>query len=137
MSKVQDITNRALRLLSVIDPTETVDAQQSENAIFAMNAMCRRWEANGMAMGWNDVANPSDDIPSPPESEECLAYNLAVRLAPEYGIQPSAAIVALAAGSLKTMQRDRMQEMPLRQTLDVPDSFSGGRYNTITDQWNQ
>lgn len=135
MTTVSDITRRALRLINAIDANEAPEAEDSDTAILALNAMCRRWEANGMAMGWNDVANPSDTLPSPPEADEAIAYNLALRLAPEYQTQPSSAVIVYAAEGLRTLQRDRMVEMPLRQTTDAPRGFMAGRYDTLTDTW--
>lgn len=137
MSTVSDITARALRLLSVVDANESLEAEDSNTAILALNAMCRRWEANGMAMGWSDVSNPSDTMPNPPEADEAIAYNLALRLAPEYNAQPSGAVIAFAADGLRALQRDRMVEMPLRQCTDLPLAYGRGRYDTLTDTWQR
>jgi len=55
--------------------------------------MCNRWEANGLALGWVNVTAPDGTMPSPTEAEEAIAYNLALRLAPEYGVQPRQDVV--------------------------------------------
>jgi len=134
VSTVSAITTRALRLLGAVDANEALDAEDSETAILALNAMCRRWEANGMAMGWNDVANPSDTMPSPPEADEAIAYNLALRLAPEYQINPSAAVIAYADEGLRALQRDRLVEMPLSLANDAPCGAGRGYgWNLYTD----
>ncbi|GAA0260600.1 packaged DNA stabilization gp4 family protein [Rhodanobacter caeni] len=135
MSTVSDITRRALRLINVLDPNESPEAEDSDTAIMALNGMCRRWEANGMAMGWSDVSNPSDTMPSPPEADDAIAYNLALRLAPEYQQQPNGAVVAFAAEGLRELMRDRLVEMPLTQTTDAPVGFGRGRYDIRTDSW--
>lgn len=136
MSTVSDITRRALRLINAIDANEAPEAEDSDTAIMALNGMCRRWEANGMAMGWNDVSNPSDAMPSPPEADDAITYNLALRLAPEYQTQPSPAVIAFAAEGLRELQRDRLVEMPLTQTTDAPCGAGGrGRYDIRTDSW--
>lgn len=120
MSTVSAITRRALRLLNVLDANEAPEAQDSDDAIAALNAMLRRWEANGLALGWNDVVNPSDVMPSPAEADEAIAYNLALRLAPEYQAQPSAAIITFAADGLAALRRDRLVEMPPEGCTDAP-----------------
>lgn len=125
MSTVSTITRRALRLLNVLDANEAPEAEQSDDAIAALNAMCRRWEANGMAMGWNDVANPADVMPSPAEADEAIAYNLALRLAPEYQAQPSAAVITFASDGLAALRRDRLVEMPPESCTDLPAGQGG------------
>ena len=135
MSTVSDITRRALRLINVLDPNESPEAEDSDTAILALNGMCRRWEANGMAMGWNDVTNPSDTMPSPPEADDAIAYNLALRLAPEYQQQPNPAVISFAAEGLRELRRDRAVEMPLTQTTDAPMGYGRGRYDILTDSW--
>lgn len=135
MTTVSAITSRALRLINTLDSNESPEAEDSETAIMALNGMCRRWEANGMAIGWNDVANPSDELPSPPECDDAIAYNLALRLAPEYQQQPSAAIIQFAADGLRELRRDRLVATPIYQCNDAPLGAVGGRWNIYTDDW--
>lgn len=135
MTTVSDITRRALRLINVLDPNESPEAEDSDTAILALNGMCRRWEANGMALGWNDVANPSDVIASPPEADDAIAYNLALRLAPEYQQQPSVVIVQLAGDGLRELRRDCLVASPLYQCNDAPIGTGGRRWNIVTDDW--
>jgi hypothetical protein len=120
MTTALQIVTRALRLIQVIDPQQSVSSLDYETSQTALNAMLRRWEANGLAMGWQDVDSPSDALPVPPEAEEAIAYQLALRLAPEYGISPMPAVVEGAAQFMNDILRDRAVEMPMRQTPDVP-----------------
>lgn len=120
MASVADIVGRALRLLRVVDANEAVEASDFATAVLALNQMVRRWEADGIALGWLDVANPADTLPAPPETEEALAYNLAVRLRPEYGASLDGDVVGIAKYSLSCLLRDRLVSMPLvgRSLLD-------------------
>ena len=127
MAKVQAIVGRALRLIHVIDPRQPVSNIDMQTGITAMNAMLRRWEANNMPMGWNDVSAPDDDMPCPPEAEEAIAFNLAITLAPEYEQQPSAVVVARASAGLEEVLRDVMVALPIRRRRRY------GRYNIYTD----
>jgi hypothetical protein len=120
MTTAYQVVNRALRLLQVIDPAQAPSDLDYETGQTALNAMLTRWEASGTAMGWQNVANPSDVLPTPPEAEEAIVYQLALRLAPEYGINPMPAVVEGASRFLADLLRDRVVEMPLRQTPDVP-----------------
>lgn len=131
MAQVQDIVRDALGHLRVIDANAPVKPIDMRDAIRALNLMVRRWEADGLALGWSDVAEPTDALPLPPEAEEAVGYNLALRLRVRYGVQIDPDLVALADAGLLALQRDRIVEMPL--VLDPV--FRGRRYNTYTDSY--
>lgn len=129
MAQVQDIVRDALGHLRVIDANAPVKPIDMRDAIRALNLMVRRWEADGLALGWSDVSEPTDVLPLPPETEEAVGYNLALRLRARYGVQIDPDIVALASAGLSALQRDRIVEMPL--VLDR--AFAPCGYNIRTD----
>ena len=129
MTQVNDIVRDALGHLRVLDANAPVKPVDMRDAIRALNLMVRRWEANGLALGWSDVSEPTDTLPLPPEAEEAVGYNLAVRLRARYGVQIDPDVVALAGAGLSALQRDRIVEMPL--VLDR--AFSPCGYNVRTD----
>lgn len=120
MTTVATLVARSLRLIQVIDVVQPVKPQDMSTAILALNAMVRRWEANGLALGWQPVDNPSDELPFPEEAEEAVAYNLAVRLAPEYGTEISQMVGFGAEQFLNELRRDQAVATPIRPTLAVP-----------------
>lgn len=127
MATVQEIVSRSLRILRVLDVNSAPRAGDMATAVVALNGMMRRWEANGMAMGWSNVANPSDVMPVPEEAEEAIAYNLALRLRGEYGASLDPDTVAFAQSGLNALRRDRIVEMPLQWERD------GIHYDIRTD----
>jgi len=135
MSTVADIVGRAMRLIGVNDPNQSPSADDFATSMMALNAMCRRWEANGLSMGWQDVSNPSDELPAPPEAEEAIAYQLAMRIAPEYSVAPPSAVASGAIAFLNDLRRDRMVANPIYQQSTAPSPSAGGRpfYNILTD----
>lgn len=137
MTTVADITKRSLRLLGVLDATESPLAEDSNTAIMALNGMCQRFESGGLALAWQPVANPSDVLPTAPEYDEMLAYNLAVRLAPEYSIQLDPGVIAFASATLHEAKRDRMVAMPLVECNDAPLGYRSGKYITVSDTWGR
>jgi len=137
VTTVADITKRSLRLLGVLDATESPLAEDSNAAIMAMNAMLQRWETGGLALAWQPVDNPSDPLPTPTDYDECIAYNLAVRLAPEYSVQVDPGVIAFAASTLHEAKRDRMVAMPLVERNDAPLGFRSGKYITVSDTWGR
>jgi hypothetical protein len=126
MTTVEKIVSRALRLIGVHDPGEPLEASDVITGIEALNAMIRRWEANGQSLGWSDVANPSQEMPSPPELDACIAFNLALEVAPEYDVMPSVMVGTRAGELLADLRRDNEVATPIEPILDVPMSSTGG-----------
>lgn len=130
MPEVNRIVSRALRLLRVIDPNESPEAEQMEGAIEALNGMMRRWEANGLSLGWSDVSGPSDDVPAPDEALDAIVFNLATKLRPEYGVALESDVYINADQGLAALRRDVKVASPLAWDR------CGSRYNTRTDQYD-
>lgn len=117
---VGKIVNRALRLIGQIDPAEDATGWDMETAIEALNAMVYRWEANGLALGWVTVDNPSDELPVPDEAHQAVAYQLAMRIAPEYGKMAPPDVTAAGKQFLDELRRDQAVATPIRPILDIP-----------------
>lgn len=135
MATVSKIVSRSLRLLKVLDANEVAEAEQAEQAIDALNAMCTRWEANGLSIGWANVSGPDDTMPSPDEAEEAIVFNLAVRIAGEYS--PPSSFASVSEGArlfLAELRRDRLASAPLTLKTDLPARCGG--YDMYTDTYN-
>lgn len=120
MTTTAQLVGRSLRLIQVIDARQPVRDPDMQTAIVALNAMMRRWEADGISLGWQPVSNPSDELPMPEEVEEAAAYNLAVRLAPEYGVDAPPVVASAAVQGMNDILRDQMVATPVRPILDAP-----------------
>lgn len=120
MATVAQLVGRSLRLIQVIDATQPVKPQDMDSAMYALNAMLRRWEADGLALGWQPVDNPSDVLPLPEEAEQAVAACLAATLAPEYGTELMPSVAKLAIDGLNDLLRDQAVATPIRPLLDVP-----------------
>lgn len=103
MTEVATIVRDALLHLEVQDPYQPVKAVNMADGIRALNLMMRAWEVDGLSMGWQDVVNPSDDLPAPPEAEQAIGYNLAIRLRARYGVTLAQDVVAMATDGLATL----------------------------------
>lgn len=121
MTKVADIVKDALEHLGVIDTRQPVQAADMQTGIRALNMMMRTWEAIGLSLGWKDVDNPSDDIPSPPEADQAIGYALAVILAPRFQTPVSAELASLAASSIRSLRAQQaMSEYARVRYDDLP-----------------
>ena len=127
MTTVSKIVARSLRLIQVIDPSQTVNDQDMETGIEALNAMVQRWEADLLSLGWSPVASPQDVVPIPLEAEQAVAYCLAVMLAPEYGVSPLPSVVQLANSGYADLLRDQAVATPIRPILDCPAPANWGQ----------
>ncbi len=134
MTTAANIVARALRLLRVVDANEAPEAEDFETARMALNAMVRRWEANGMALGWQDVQNPADPLPAPAEAEQAIAFNLALVLRAEYGVSLEPDVVQMATDGLAELRRDVLSANPLVLRQRLPGC---GRYNIRTDSYDE
>jgi len=132
--KVENLIARALRLIQVQDPLQDVKAQDMEAGIDALNGMMRRVEADGIALGWSDVANPSDVLPLPDEALQAITYNLAIVLAPEFGVQPMPAVIAIATAGMNALMRDVAVATPIQPILAVPTPSNRGDGRTLNGE---
>ena len=130
MPEVSRIVSRALRLLRVIDPNESPEAEQMVGAIEALNGMMRRWEANGLSLGWSDVSVPSDEVPAPDEAIDAIVFNLATKLRPEYGAALEQDVYINADQGLSALRRDIKVANPMSWDR------RGTEYNIRTDQYD-
>lgn len=104
MTQAIDIIRDALEQIRVADANADISNNDAAAGLRALNAMMRAWEADGLSLGWSDVATAQDDMPTPPETDEAIGANLAVRMAAKYGVQVSPATVALASGGVSMIR---------------------------------
>lgn len=128
MTQAIDILRDALGYLRVQDASAPVEDTDARDGLRALNMMLRRWEANGLTLGWSDISAPEDVLPLPAEAEEAVGYNLAVRLASRYGVDLTPDIAAMARDGLAALRRDVKVASPLS-----PDMGGRGCYNIRTD----
>lgn len=104
MTQALNIIRDALEQSRVVDANAALDDNDVASALRALNAMMRAWEADGLSLGWSDVAAAQDAMPTPPETDEAIGANLAVRLAARYGVQVSQTTVALASSGVSLIR---------------------------------
>jgi hypothetical protein len=131
MTQVADVIKDALGFLRVIgQEDEAPEAHQTAQAIYVLNNMMNRLEADGVALGWQGVSEPEADIPIPPEAVEGIAAMLAVRLRPKYGTALDPDVIALARSSEGKLKADGFaNRVFLTESPDLPlGEGQGGLY---------
>lgn len=75
-------------------------------------------------------------MPSPPELDACIAFNLAIEVAPEYDASVSPIVGMRAAELMNDLRRDNEVATPIQPILDVPLPTTGGAYRLgFPDSW--
>lgn len=120
MSTVSDIVRTALLHLRVIPANQPIKPHDMRDGISALNRMMTRWEADGVAVGWHTVDSPSDTLPVPPEAEEAIGYNLALRLRSLWGADLDPDVVEFAREGLARIMADIASRDAGRLSYDLP-----------------
>ena len=132
MTTVLQIITDAVITLRVQDANEDMEAEMAESAMRVLNRMMRRWEADGTALGWNDVSTLSQTIPLPPEAEQAVVDNLAMLLRASYGVQLDPDVADRAKVGHEALMRDRLVAAPL--VLKTKLRRPGRWWNIYTDE---
>lgn len=104
MTKVATIVNDALQILRVIDKNSAADAGDARDMVRGLNLLVRGWEVEGISLGWQDVADAGNELPAPPEAEEAITFNLAVRMRSKFGKTLDADVIAIASDTLAMLR---------------------------------
>lgn len=99
MATASQIIRRALRILTVIDSQEALDANDAQDALETLNAILAELHEAQVGLPDYSLSSITDTLASDAADREALAYELALRLAPEYGraLSPEAAAAGQAA----------------------------------------
>lgn len=100
MATAQTIINRALRLCRVIDGEAAMSANDSADALETLNAMLAEWHEAGIGLPDYTLTSLTTELASDVADREAIAYQLALRLAPEYGVDIPRIMMDVAAGAL-------------------------------------
>lgn len=100
----RDFVLAAFEDLGIAASSFDIQAQDLENGLRRLDAMLADWNGRGLRLGYPLPSSPSgsnldEDTGVPDFANEAIVCNLAVRLAPSYGKNPSIATLATARTS--------------------------------------
>jgi hypothetical protein len=104
MTQALDVIRDALGYLRVVDANAPIDANDASDALRQLNMMLIGWEADGVPLGWSAATTLDSALTSPPEADEAIGYNLAVRLRPRYGTTADPDVQGMAVASLAQLR---------------------------------
>lgn len=119
-SAAQIITD-ALQELLVQASEQPIQADEMQSGIRALNRMMTEWDANGYALGFTIITNPSDLVTIPAGANSAVVYNLAVKLAGQFDAQLTPSLVAAATEGMRVIAKIAVKVPPsyLPDTLPI------------------
>lgn len=105
MATAGDIAKASLQKILVQATEAPIEASEAQDFIFAMNAFMLDLDANGVTLGYTEVADVADRITIPTGALRGLIYNMAVEVAPDYNAVITPAAQAIALAGLQTMRK--------------------------------
>lgn len=103
MTTATEIVTAALGKLLVRSADVPLEADELQDGIAALNRMMAAW--NLSALSWTAVTSGSDTIASPAYAEDAQVFDLAQRLAPDYGVALNPALVIARKEAMNEMRR--------------------------------
>lgn len=136
MTTAAEIITDAYLTLRSNDPGEPLEEFDFAQGLRWLNRMLTRWEANGVSLGWSNVTLPTDVVPIPPEAEEAVINNLALKLRKNTGSTLDPDLVEEARDGYRALQRDVYAAGPPVQITTAPipsNGVAGVRWNINSD----
>lgn len=88
-----------MRLIGLIDATEVPEAEDSADALDTLQALFAEWRGMDLMIPDYAVDSPGDELTIDLADREAVAYQLALRMDPEYGLGMSPEAQAVMAES--------------------------------------
>ena len=104
MATALQIISRAMRLCNVLDVAEAPSAGDAQDALETLNALLAEWHHAQIGLPDYQFDNLETELASDAADREALAYQLAIRIAPEYGQSLSPLIAAAANESMSRLR---------------------------------
>ena len=123
MATALTIINRALRLCKVLDAQEAAEAEDAADALETLNAMLAEWHEAEIGLPDYSFAELTTELASDAADREAIAYQLALRLSTEYGLELSPQAAAMAEQAMARLRLRYFQ--PAQSSTDLPSQRAG------------
>lgn len=129
---VNDILTQSLREIRVIRAMQTMSPDQLQDGIKYLNQMMADWQEDGIEVGWYPVTAGGDVLRIDAKDEAAVMYNLAVKIAGQYGAPLQPSTTAEAGRTFRRLEKSTVRLVE----ADLSHIPSGGhrRYNIATDE---
>ena len=105
MATAAEVISDTLAQLLVRQSEAPLQPDEFASGVRALNNMMASWADGGLPLGYTAVDSLSDEVTVPDSAIEAIEFNLALRLAPQFGSAPSQLIMINAKESLNALRR--------------------------------
>ena len=130
MATVSPVATASLQRILVQASEAALEPSEYQDFIFAMNNYMLSLDADGVTLGYTEVANLGDEVTIPTGALRGLIANMAIEVSPDYNGTISPGLIAAATEGLKVMRKIG-QRIP---TSFMPSTLSVGSGNESDDQ---
>lgn len=129
-TKLQFI-KKAFQKIGMAEHVNDADPEHLKDALTDLDAMMGEWHKKDIEIGWKLTLNPDDadidaDSGAPWAANSAIFLNLALRIAPDYGKEPSAQLRIDAKNAFDTLQGQFLKPS-IRRTRGMPSGAGNNR----------
>lgn len=119
MKTALQIINRAYSKIRVKGEGQSLTSEQISDAIDELNSMVWELDADGLHIGWSDIALSSDQLSTPDWLSSLLENGLAIRMGVEFGVQIDPRIIGMYESAYSTALKRlvHVAKIPFPDTL--------------------
>ena len=103
MATAMRVIKASLQRILVQGSEADLEADEYQDAVFALNNYMLDLDASGIALGFTEINNLGDEVTVPPGALRGIIANLAIEVAPDYNGTISEGLVRAASEGLQTM----------------------------------
>lgn len=126
-----ELIKESLLNLNVIDITQAPDPEQGVSSRSKLNQMLALWRLDGVDLGWYPQADMDAEVPLDEAYQLAVSSNLAIFMAPSYGVQTSPELQAIASGTFDAMAKAVKRTFQADMTM-LPGAEGMGYYSTTS-----
>lgn len=123
----RELVQAALNEIGIADYEFDITPEELSSGVRRLNTMLSQWSLKGVRVPYNFVGGTSDDSGLPATFHEAVIMNLAIRLAPSYGKEPSMGVMAIAKQALSSIYA----KSALPQEIRFPSMPIGAGYKSV------
>ena len=130
MATVAQVARSSLQRILVQASEAELEPDEYQDFIFSMNNFMLALDADGVTLGYTEVANLGDEVTIPTGALRGLIANMAIEVSPDYNGTISQGLILAATEGMKVMRKIG-QRIP---TSFMPSTLSVGSGNESDDQ---
>lgn len=130
METAAEVITSALLELEAIEVETGIEASEMQTGINYLNRMMSAYAVKGIDLGFTKITNQSDYVTVTDGALEGIIFNLALKLAPQFGASPSQMLYENAKDGRKDLFRLSVKVIPTKYPANLPrGSGHSGRFN--------